>query len=234
MASPLLGGMICLLAIAPGYSLEFPQTSDRGAPARTIGGGTRTDRCEASSTVPLMALVPHNNVSTFVGEQATLWMHIPSELTQKDAEIFIQDPQTREVVYQARLDLADVNTTGVIPISLPKVDSSGATLLETNRAYFWEFAVICDPADRTRDHLAQGHIQQVEMSSELSANLANATTLHDKAVLYAEAEIWQETLGLASELRRQDPHLWTELLNSVGLEAVAEEALLECCRLEVQ
>lgn len=214
----------------PSYSLDFPDTGDRGAPSSTAGGGTRGGWCDAGSAwwdeTSLFALVPKNNVSTFVGDKASLWIHLGPIFSQKRAELFVQHAQTKEVVYRQELTLGAFDSNLIMQLDLPAIQQeSGEPLLNKNEEYSWEFAVICDSGDRARDYYINGLMQPVEADAALSAQLANADSAEVKAELYANAGIWQETMMLAQELSESQPDLLTALLASVGLETSLAQSL---------
>ena len=62
-------------------------------------------------------------------------------------------------------------------------------------------------------------------------------TPRQRVALYAQAGIWQDALTTLGELRvrqRQDAALatdWKDLLDSVGLDNISTEAIVECCTL---
>jgi hypothetical protein len=211
-----------LLTALPSYSLEFPASGDRGAPARTGSGGTRGDRCHLPRDTAMSALMPLNNVSTFTGEQASFWLHVPAELSEKTAEIFVSNPQTHEVVYQRQMLLPAMTAASIIKLNLPASKADGTPLLAPDQDYFWEFATICDASDRSRDHVVQGFVHRVE------ATLPDGSAqLVQQAEQYAAAEIWQQTLEAASTLKATDSTLWSQLLTSVGLEALIDEPVVD-------
>ena len=226
-----------LLPVLPAYSLEFPTTGDRGAPERTQSGGRRDDLCQLPEEKSVRAIVPYNNVSTFSGQQASLWLHVPAEIGRKEAEVFVQNPETFEVVYQKSFFLSDIEETGLIQVNLPSLDDEGEPLLSEEQDYFWEFAVICDASDRSRDHVAQGFIQRVENAaaanrrdtSVADTRAGTSAGLRQQAEAYAEAGLWQETLAIAAQLRETEPAVWSQLLSSVGLSAFVNEPFLDCC-----
>jgi hypothetical protein len=51
----------------------------------------------------------------------------------------------------------------------------------------------------------------------------------DKAKFYARQGYWLDTLENATELRSKQPQEWTELLRSVGLEALSTQPFVDCC-----
>jgi uncharacterized protein YcbX len=105
---------------------------------------------------------------------------------------------------------------------LPASKADGTPLLAPDQDYFWEFATICDASDRSRDHVVQGFVHRVE------ATLPDGSAqLVQQAEQYAAAEIWQQTLEAASTLKSTDSTLWSQLLTSVGLEALIDEPVVD-------
>jgi hypothetical protein len=220
--SPAVVLVSILMPQLPTYSVEFPPTNDRGAVTRTSGGGTRGNSCGQVSAKALTALVPGNHLGKTVAANPTLFWYVP-KTTARTAEFFVMDDAGNEI-YQKTVSLPA--TAGVIKLDFPKSIS-----LEINKTYQWEFGIICDSQDRTKDQLVMGTIQRTELSPELKAELEQAEPLA-QAEVYAKAKIWQDTLTIAAELRRSNPDAWEELLKSVGLEAIANEPFVECCTVE--
>lgn len=219
--SPLIVIISSLVTQLPTYSLEFPSTTNRGAPARTAGGGVRGDSCTEKG-VPLTALVPNNNIGTTVAANPTFFWYVP-ESSAQSAEFVVLDNEGNEVYLKT---FALPRTSGVVKLALPQTAS-----LAINKNYRWEFAVICNPQDRTQDQVIQGLIQRSEPDSDLKTKLEKASPL-EQAELYAKAKIWQETLTLAAQLRSSHPDTWEGLLKSVGLDAIAKKPLIDCCKVE--
>ena len=217
-----------LVAPLPSYGLEFPDAGDRGAPARTAGGGTRGGLCEGGDWTQqsIQAIVPSNNVNTFVSEQASLRVYLAEGFEEKAVEIYVQNPRTQAAVHQETIDVSSLGGSGILQVNLPATDAAGAPLLEQNQDYFWELAIICNANDRTQDYIVQGLMHRLAPSVELTEALAT-TTPAEQAALYAEAGIWQETLNIAASQQTAQPELWTELLTSVGLEDLANSYIAE-------
>jgi hypothetical protein len=208
-------------------SVKFPPTEEVGAPSRTGGGGTRSPRGPCiNSKIPLTALTPRNNLATTVSAHPTLFWYVPPT-TAKSAVFLVSDPQGKEV-YQTTLELK--NTPGVVKLRLPTTVS-----LETGKAYRWAFSLICDPDNGDQDVLVEGLLERSELNSKQKAQLAAAKEPLQQAEVYAAAGIWQETVALITQLRQDHPNdskiarAWKELLESVGLPAIATESLGKCC-----
>ena len=111
---------------------------------------------------------------------------------------------------------------------LPTYEAGGETPACTSGSlYYWDFALICDPSDRTDDILLGGGIQRLDASPDF---LAQLEAVDDdplaQAALYAQQGAWQETIALAASVRPQNPAAWAELLTSVDLASVAEKPIV--------
>lgn len=214
-------------------SVIFPPTSNRGAPGRTIGGGGRNPDARAclKGIFPVVtALTPRNNVVTTVSPNPTFFWYIP-QTEARTAEFVIKDDQLKDVY---RTNLAIKGTPGVVKLSLPATVS-----LRTGKEYLWELGLICDRANRSDDRVVRGLIERTELTQEQKTKLAAAKEPLKKAEVYAEARVWQETLSILAQLRRDRPNdakvtdAWTELLKSVQLiSAIANAPLVDCCTVQ--
>lgn len=207
-------------------SLEFPPAPNRGAPRSTAGGGVRGDEtsCRVADSIPLTPLLPREKIGLTTKGNPTIFVYVP-QTTATQAEFLIVNRRGREV-YETKLALP--SSPGIIQIPLPE-----SVNLEVGRDYLWQFSVLCDPSDRTSDEFVQGWVQRTELPSEVKTKVDRAIGL-DRAQLYASERIWYEALSSLAELPGSERQEWEELLNSVGLSAIASEPLIECCKLQAQ
>ncbi len=220
---------VMVAAAGPSHAVEFPKTSDVGAPARTPSFGTRGEMCLDPRIQPsLTSLLPQNAIATAFGTDAdiplSLWFYVP-QTGAESVELTIVDSLGNEVFHKA-LDLPD--TPGTIQITLPTYQDDGITpVFASGDLYYWDFALVCDPSDRSDDVLLGGGIQRIDASADFLAQLeaTNGDRLA-QAELYAQSGAWQETITLAANMRPQNPDTWTELLGSVGLDLVAAEPII--------
>ncbi|NEP61171.1 MAG: DUF928 domain-containing protein [Symploca sp. SIO2G7] len=70
--------------------------------------------------------------------------------------------------------------------------------------------------------------EQQELLDRLKQSPEQAK-LYVEALVYANAEIWHETIDNIAQLSDAHPKEWQELLDSVGLEDFSQEKLLDCC-----
>jgi Domain of Unknown Function (DUF928) len=221
--------LVLVSSALPGYSLQFPRTSDRGAPQRTAGAGTRSDDpCGVAEADPLLtAIVPNNTLATTYSVDPelspALFFYVPATVNKR-SELKVVDNQGNEVLVTT-MDLP--NAAGIVQVNLPQTNAVGDPFFAADEQYYWDFSIICNEGNREDDILVSGGIERGEASADFIASLnAEAGDLLAQAELYAQAGAWQETLVLAANLRRQNAQAWEELLTSVGLANVADAPIV--------
>ncbi len=199
------------LLVPQSLAVGFPPVQDRGAPARTAGGGVRGgEACVAPGQKPLTALMPTNNVGTTVDPKPTLFVYVP-KTNVKAAELSLTDKEGNQVFREVEL----TGEAGVLEVSLPKEAS-----LKEGKEYHWQFAIVCNAAERSADIYVEGVIERTQLSPELTKQLDEAAAL-EKAQLLAENQIWLDTLKIVADLRSSKPAEWEGLLKSVQLDDIA-------------
>ncbi len=207
------------------YGLEFPGGGgDIGQPENTVGAGTRgTGDCIARGEKPLTALMPtHHHTTTTVSANPTLFAYIPQTIAQ-EGELVIVDEDGEEV-YSTYFGVQ--NPPGVIKLNLPSTIA-----LEPDQEYQWQLALICNPQQRELDKFVRGSLRRRQLSPEMQNQLAKvAAEPIEQAKIYLQASIWQDALTLIDANRDKYPGAWEELLQSVGLGAVGDEPMIDCCK----
>jgi hypothetical protein len=223
--APIFVGLFLLLVavvshITPTAAQDYTPP-DHGAPGRREGGGTRGG-CLAQQP-SLTALMPTTNSGLTVTERPTFFWYVPQ--TAAAAEFVLLDQANAEV-YKTTVSVPV--QAGVIGVSLP----ASTTALAVGKSYRWYFSLICDPLDRSADVFTSGWVQRIQPSAGLSQELASATAA-EKPKIYAKYGIWYEALAELVKLRHSQPqnaallNQWQTLLQSVGLERLADQPLLE-------
>jgi Domain of Unknown Function (DUF928) len=226
-AGSALAAIASLTMALPSQSLEFPPSTNRGAPARTAGGGVRGETCSAATKNAFTVLIPENNISTTAADSASLFFFVP-EVRSQAAELLLMDEQGNDVY---TMTVALPKTSGIIRVSLPEKTEAGTPLIALNKDYTWRFAIVCDEKDRTRDLPLDGTVRRVSLKPDVQAALQKTKADPLKqAEVYAKAGIWQETLVTAAALRKQNPQAWAGLMRSVKLEPLANAKFADCCK----
>jgi hypothetical protein len=203
-------------------SLSFPEGTDRGAPPRTTGAGTRGN-CVTNEALPLTPIMPKNNIGTTTQPNPSIFVYVP-ETKATEVEILLQDQNNQEI-YSAVLPWS--NDSGVIKFSLPET-----VQLEINQPYTWSFTLICETVvegHSTYDRYSvDGIFERQPKTENLAQKLQQATSPLELAQAYAQAGIWVETLAILAQLYDSYPQEWSELLQSVELDQVAQVPLSPC------
>ncbi|MEW5859017.1 MAG: DUF928 domain-containing protein [Cyanobacteriota bacterium] len=228
-----------------------PPPADRSAPAGRQRGGASRGTCPAAIGEELLtALVPATQTSLNQGqsrnsalntfesvwaltaaESPTFWYYVPYALTPDlPAEFILQDDQGNNV-YQTKF-VASQKQPGVVKVRLPATVAP----LKVGKMYRWFFMIDCEP---DAPPLVEGWVQRIAPSATLRSQLEKATP-RERVVLYAKQGIWHDALTALAELRSANPKDaaltadWVSLLKSGGLEAIAQEPVIECCTAQQQ
>jgi hypothetical protein len=206
------------LLLAQGGSPVY-KPPQRGAPGGRIGGGTRG---AGHQPLVLSALAPdHTGLTT--QEQPSLFWFLSSPTTLR-LEFTLNDPQgTRPIV---DVQLPAPAQAGVQRIRL----ADHGVRLAPGVVYTWFVAAVADPDRRSRDILAGGAIQRVELAPALRDRL-EAAAAPERPALYGEAGLWYDCLAALADLidaRPGDAALRRQraaLLEQVGLGEIAKHDL---------
>src|SRR5262245_36734383 len=188
----------------------------RGAPGGRVGGGTRGIQREVFI---LSVLAPdHSGFTT--SEQPSLYWFI-SNSTSLPVELTVMDPQGVQPILETRIP-APVQA-GVHRVRLADYNIR----LAPGAAYRWFVSVVPDSDRRSKDIMAGGAIERVEMPEGLKAKIAQAPK-SDLPSIYAEAGMWYDTVAAISDLIEAAPQdqalrkQRTALLAQVGLTGITE------------
>lgn len=244
---------------SPTSPVDFkpPELPDNQRPdGRSRGGASRNGACLPSAgQSPLTALVPTypktNSPETVANDEETdvnvgikdvsaesvfslttkehpsFWFYIPYELDKNSPVTFALTDRNQAIFYQTTFEVSTTEP-GIIQIPIPSTQSS----LLVGKQYQWFFLVACN--DNTFDEL-QGWISRIDLDRTVRAQMAPLAS-REQAMMFAEHGIWQDALSVFGKqyqmspqdtLARQD---WLTLLESVGLNDISSEKILDCCR----
>jgi hypothetical protein len=222
--------------LTPPQSIRFipnpseTDLSDRGRPPdRNDGGGTRGNcPVEQTSTNPnMIALVPNTEVGWSATESPTFWVYVPYSFTSPvSSKLSLRDKDGRPVPIEP-VEFTLSGTPGVVGLRLPKP-------LENERLYRWRFTIICDKKDESENPVVGGLVRWVEPNPSLMNQLQKAQP-RERAALYAQNGFWYEAVTILAERHNTAPNDsqaatdWSNLLQSVQLEVIANEPIVQCC-----
>ncbi len=187
--------------------------------SQTASGGVRGE--DLAKVIPLL---PTNSYGRTVSGRPTFLVYLPPTASQ---EVFfsLQDAD-RNHHYQKTFKISGQG--GIVEITLP----ADAPELEIGKEYVWFFAPISpDGILQPDNYSVTGWVKRVE--SPVPNDQVSSLTPIKLAIIYAQEGIWYDTLAILSAAKLAQPDdvtlasEWKDLLQQVGLEAIANQPLAE-------
>ncbi len=211
-----------------------PPPPNIGAPSQRKAGGSRgcmdvVQNTQLSEKV-LTALVPEYSSSQLVlglttQVRPTFWFYVPYKSDSTYAKLVLED-ENNQTIYKTPL----TGTPGVVSVSLPSTSAP----LKIGKQYRWYFNIYCKQDNQFLTSV-EGNVQLSALNPIVQSQLDKATP-QQQVALYAANGIWYEALTALANLRHtypQDTKLasdWVSLLESVGLQNIAAEPIVDCCK----
>ena len=203
--------------------ITFKPPDGLEAPGRRVAGGSRSpqERNCSSGQNPLTAIVPNSNTGLTTQANPTLFFYVPQTSATLELVLRDQDKEYKQTYKSSE-------KAGIV--SIPFNQAS----LEVGKKYRWSFSIICNPKERSKDKFVEGGIKRIKTEAQLTNKLATASP-EERANLYAEAGIWQDSLASLAKLLYSNPNNaqlkaeWQALLTSksVGLDHLVSEPLVQ-------
>jgi hypothetical protein len=208
-------GMESLMALAPDYKQTITSKQGEKIPVTKIWGLT-TD------------------------EYPTFWFFVPydkSSITEMEFVIKDKSQKPSKTIYREILNKPE--KPGIISISTKEAIKEplqvGKAKHQQKYHWFLKLKVKCSPQQSVESKSVDGWIERVNLSSNLTKSIQQATPLQ-QAALYAENGIWHNALTALGEARFNqfdDASLlanWKTLLKSEQLDSLADYPLVNCCQ----
>lgn len=216
-----LAGLVFSASFMTAEAVEFPNAPKRQPPRSTAAGGRRggASLC-IQGTLPMKALTPaDDNYFTTISSQTPFFVYIP-KTQAKLARFALKDSTGNQIDYQE------------IPIQqgdyILRINPSQDTILDVGQSYNWEISLVCPPEvpNRGSGNTVKGTVERVSPGGQLLETLMGETDTVKKAQIYANANLWGDTIVLVAQAKKSQPREWVELLNSVGLQAYANKPII--------
>jgi hypothetical protein len=202
---------------APGWTqpgsqviADLPPAPGEGTPTngKRTPGGTRGGACKQTDQ-PFTALVPENAQGLTAAEHPVFWFFIPDAPEDiQSIEFSLHDRNDTTTLYRTSLPLT--RTQGVIGIPLP---SNPEYSLKLNESYHWRLIINCDQKETSKDPIVlelEGWVTRVQQSPNL---------WHDELTNLAKRY-------LSEPEKPEVKKAWVKLMQSVGLEGLAQEPMV--------
>ncbi len=230
LCSASLVGMISWAGLEPLQAQTFNPPPVAGAPGGREGGGTRGG-CTRGTPARLTALMPETNLGLTTQERPRFFWFVPATSAESIEFALYSADANKENYTQVYLTrLAIPSTPGIASLALPH----SLPPLSVGQDYYWSVSILCDPDQPSGDPVVDGWVRRIAPSATLASELAQAGP-QAQVSLYARNGIWFDTLTTLADLRcarPSDPGLsagWRQLLNSVRLQTIADQPLVQSC-----
>ncbi len=204
---------------------------NRGTVQTTAGGATRGACSNVNKS--LKPLIPQQKLGLTFSASPTFFFHKAASSGQT-AQFFLLDTVEEKdngVVSETTVNLPDAS--GIFALTLP----ADAPSLQDGKRYHWYMSVNCGSDNSYDLQTVEGWIEKTKPSLAMAKQLKTLEAKQIPAV-YAKEGIWHETITSSVQLRCEYPNdsklkaSWKELLESVGLQDLISEPLLNSCKLK--
>ena len=229
----ILFSLLARAAIAETYftTVLFEPPPGDGQPETTEGAASRqTGQCKSDLTtaqaaretkaalsyqnVKLTAVVPQHNYGLTTQAHPTFWIYVPQASAEQQLILSIREEKSSPHWQQSVFA-----TPGVTGIEL----SNDAPALEVGKNYQWAVILVCGERPSPNDPVVASWIKRVEQPE---TDRATTSFGLEDASAYARQGIWYDALDILVAQKPSLPNwnkLWTEYLQSGGLERIANE-----------
>ena len=233
-STTILAGLGLTLGAIHAEAFPAYQPKPRGIPNTRVSGGTRAPSNQSCITDPqspgLTSLFPDDDLGyTTNGYPAFQW-YMPSNNASHVEfnlyEVVGEEEDIFQPVYQTTF--VPNPEAGIATLQLPQ--EAGLSPLSPDNYYYWSVDVYC-PDDAAAAMTADGFVERLVLDPTLAVALDNSSGL-DRAAIAAENSLWFDaTQALTEQLQAQpdDQQVlasWRTLLESIGLENIADAPLL--------
>ena len=231
--TPVVVGLTFMAAAAaeafPGY-----KPKPRGIPNVRVSGGTRSPEapsCISNPQAPqLTSIFPDDDLGNTTDSYPAFQWYMPSNNASHVEFNLYEVVSEADGIFQPVYQTAFVPNpeAGIATLQMPR--TAGLAPLTTENYYYWSVEIYC-PDERTAVMTAEGFVELLIPTPDLAAELANSDGV-DKAAIAAENSLWFDaTRALTEHLNtqpgaRQALTSWQTLLESIGLENIADAPLL--------
>ncbi|MEM9264124.1 MAG: DUF928 domain-containing protein [Cyanobacteria bacterium P01_F01_bin.13] len=226
-------GLTCIMATG---AEAFPtyKPKPRGIPNIRVSGGTRSPSdmsCISEPQAPqLTSVFPDDDLGYTTNRYPAFQWYMPSNNASHVEfhlyEVISEEDGLFEPIYQTAF--VPNSTAGIATLQLPR--TAGLAPLSPENYYYWSVEVYC-PDEPTAVMMAEGYVELLIPDPTLAAALANSDGL-SRAAIAAENSLWFDATRALTEHLQTQPNDdqaiegWQKLLESIGLENIAEAPIL--------
>ena len=225
-----------LLTVTAVSAEAFPsyKPQPRGIPNVRVSGGTRSpvgSGCISDPQAPrLTSIFPDDDLGYTTDRYPAFQWYMPSNNASHVEFNLYEVVSEDEGIYQPIYQTAFVPnpTAGIATLQLS--EAAGLAPLNSDNYYYWSVEVYC-PDDMAAVMMAEGFVEVLMPDPTLAAALAESVGV-DRAAIAAENGLWFDTTRALTDHLKTQPNdhqaiaSWQTLLESIGLENIADAPLL--------
>lgn len=192
-------------------------------PDDSSGAGSRDGLKCSPDQQPIQPLMPKRNYGLTLKERPSIFIYLPNTSARQMVLTF----QDQGGKFYERAFFPIPARAGIVSITLP----DDKLPLTVGKNYQWSLAIVCGETIQPDDPVFKGWVQRVARSPELDREIESKSII-EQAVWYGAKGYWYDMLETMVQELRLHPNdaklnvLWRDLLESVGLNAIASEPLI--------
>ncbi|MBD2341693.1 DUF928 domain-containing protein [Calothrix sp. FACHB-156] len=183
-------------------------------PLFSRGSGSRSGCAETSlaESKIVTLLTPKSYVGQTISARPTVFWYL-FKTSAQPIKITLMEPGVIKPLYEQQINSPQA---GIGQLQIP-------IELTVGKKYSWSITLICNQKRPSLNPFFSSWIERVSTTSTLENNLTATTSLRDRALIFAQAGLWYDTLTYISQAKTanpQDPTLQTDflsLLKQIGL-----------------
>ncbi|MCF2150245.1 DUF928 domain-containing protein [Desmonostoc muscorum LEGE 12446] len=202
----------------------FTRKRSEGAASGRSRAGVSRSQCSELDANNLIALVPESNEGLTTNKYPNFLFFVPFGGSAKSppAKFRLLDEQKNPVLKNPIL-LSLPKQKGLVSLKLPSSEKP----LQVGKRYNWYFSISCTNQQGTPTIFdVNGWIKLVAPNSALVQQLKKTPPQNQYAV-YAENDLWFDTVNQLAKYRTVHQKEWTELLSLYGLAELPQTTITE-------
>lgn len=214
------------LAAQSSARVSFVPRSDNPSPARTQSGASRYKLPGICDGLPVL---PENRLGLTSTSSPSLFVYFSEGTTVEKARLTLKSLDEEESEYYETVVTlpheALSESGGVVAFEIPEIEAE----LALNEEYAWSLILMCEGELRPDSPVLSGFLKRVD-DTEIAR--MKSDSLVETAIAYGDAGIWHDLLSTLAIMRSDssgregfEQH-WSNVMESVGLDVIADEPLI--------
>ena len=234
-------------------AIEFPSSPKSSEPRSTAAGGRRGPCISNSYPIVQALTPTNDNYIKTTSTNPPLFVYLPRTDAKLAHFVLTDENEQVITIQEININPIESTNNDCSGDYVAKINLPQNINLQINQKYSWELFLFDERLtkdyffnsrkysnfDEYKEVLTsnnyqnvrkftnirnntKGTLERVTLASDIAGQISQEN-MAQQAEIYAQEQIWAETLSLVVALRQSRPEMWQELLTSVGLEKYAEK-----------